>query len=88
MKDNRIRIRLYGQHLGYIGDSLYSNFLRICNVLDYSSWVKKKAYEELNIYITDKESIEKLKNIVISNYYEDIADWLREKMREEIRKDI
>ena len=87
MKDNkRIRIRLYGEHLGYISYDLYDSFLRICNIIDYSSWVKKISYDNFEIYIAGKESINELKNRVIANYYEDIADWLKEKMREEIRK--
>lgn len=82
----KMRIRLYGEHLGYIGYSLYDNFLRICSIIDYSSWIKFKANEEFGIYITNKESINELKEIVAKNYYEDTTDWLREKMREEIKK--
>lgn len=86
MTDNRkIRIRLYGQHLGYINNNLYAYFLRNCNVLDYSSWIKKKTHAEFNLYIDSKESIDKLKEIVLRNHYEDVADWLREKMREDMR---
>lgn len=87
MTDNkRMRIRLYGEHLGYISSNLYDSFLRACNILDYASWVKSKAYDDFDLYITNKESIEELKKYVVKNYYEDIADWLREKMRKEIRK--
>lgn len=87
MKDNKnIRIRLYGQHLGYIGYDLYDKFLRICSVIDYSSWMKETAYKDFDFYITGKDSIDVLREKVVENYYEDIADWLREKMREEIRK--
>lgn len=87
MTDNKkIRIRLYGQHLGYVSSDLYDYFLKSCNILDYSSWVKRKTYEEFNFYIEGKESISKLKEIILENHYEDVADWLREKMREEIGK--
>lgn len=87
MADNKkMRIRLYGEHLGYIGYSLYYSFLRICNIVDYSFWVKLKANEEFGVHLVSKESINELKELVVKNYYEDTADWLREKMREEISK--
>lgn len=85
MSDNkRIRVRLYGQHLAYIGYDLYLNFTHICKVIDYSSWLKERAYKDFNLYVTNDISIDKLKEVVKENYFEDIADWLREKMREEI----
>lgn len=86
MKDKKIRIRLYGQHLAYIGYDLYHNFTHICKVLDYSSWIKKRANIDFNLMITSDKSIDELKIAVNENYFEDIADWLREKMREEILK--
>lgn len=85
MKDNKkIRIRLYGQHLAYIGYDLYNNFTHICKVLDYSSWIKKRANIDFGLTISGEASIEELKEVVMDNYFEDIGDWLREKMREEI----
>ena len=87
MIDNKkIRIRLYGEHLGYISNDLYSNFLRITSTLDYSSWVKKTAFSDFGLYLTSKDSILDLKDLVKENYFEDISDWLREKMRVEINK--
>ena len=86
MTDNKkIRIRLYGKHLGYIRYDLYDTFLRSCEVIDYSSWIKRIVYENLNIQITSKESIDELKDIVVKSYYEDITDWLSQKMRESIK---
>ena len=82
----KMRIRLYGEHLGYIGYSLYDIFLRKCKIIDYSFWVKLKANEEFGLQLVNKESINELKELVVKNCYEDTADWLREKMREEIKK--
>ena len=86
MKDNkRVRIRLYGQHLAYLGCDLYNTFLRTCKVINYSSWIKERANIDFDLYIINEESIEKLKEKVTENYFEDISDWLREKMREGIK---
>lgn len=81
----RIRIRLYGQHLAYIGIELYDKFLRNCKVLDYSAWVKEKSYTEYGILITDEDSINRLKEKVVEDDFEDVADWLRENMRKDMR---
>lgn len=84
----RIRIRLYGQHLAYISSDLYSKFLRECNILDYSVWLKRRAKKDFDLMIDGEDAIEKLREIIKDYYFEDISDWLREKMRVEINKKI
>ena len=83
-RNKKIRIRLYGQHLAYINSFLYYSFVQKCEVLDYSSWIKKMAKKEFDILITGEDSIEELKTKVINSYFEDIGDWLRQRMREKM----
>lgn len=83
---DRLRIRLFGQHLAYISKNLYYKFLRECNILDYSVWIKELAYKEYRIKLKDEDTINLLKGKVVDNDYEDIGDWLREKMRKAMKK--
>ena len=83
-RSKKIRIRLYGQHLAYINSFLYFSFVQKCEVLDYSSWIKKMAKNDFDILIVGEGSIDELKAKVLDNYFEDIGDWLRQRMREEM----
>lgn len=83
---NKVRIRMYGYHLGYISADFYNKFKKICDETHYGSWIKKKAKEDFKIKLECSQKIEELRKIVVKSNYEDICDWLREKMREDIKK--
>lgn len=75
------KIRLYGTHIGYINTDFLIDFQRECAVLNINSWIKEQCYRDWGIYLNTPYEIKELKEILNENYYENIAEWLKEKIR-------
>ena len=84
IEDKRIKIRLYGVHLAYVREHLLSGFNYYCNVVSFSDWLKENVYSDFGIRISSRKSIKYLNEVVKDNFYENIGDWIKEKMRQSI----
>lgn len=75
------KIRLYGTHIGYVNTEFLIKFQRECKILNINSWIKEQCFKDWDIYLNTIYDIEELKIILNENYYENIAEWLKEKIR-------
>lgn len=71
----RIRIRLLGGHIGYVPKHLYEE------VEHFNEWLKNEVYETFHLQLLCTEDLERLEQRVIEEDYENIADWIRECLR-------
>lgn len=85
MVDNKIKIRLFGEHLCYIETDILREFQNRFSIININSWIKEECYKDFEILIENPDNLDELRNIVKVNYYSNIGDWLREKIRNKLR---
>lgn len=77
----KIKIRLYGVHLGYVEEDILKAFECYCGVINLNPWIKEQAYNDFEVYLNNEYDLELFKDKLSEFYYENIADWLKEKLR-------
>lgn len=87
MSEKTTKINMYGKHICSINESFIKKLREDLNVTNYSSWIRYQAYEEFNLHITNSNDIEKLKEIVSIHLYDNIGDWVRDKIRVAIKNE-
>lgn len=80
------KIRLYGIHLCYVKTEKLLLFQRTFEIVNFNSWIKEEVYNDYNIYLEDKYDIEEFKDLLEEDYYDNIGDWLNEKIRNKLRE--
>ena len=81
MVKEQIKIRMFGEHLCYLNYDVVREFQGKYSIVNLNSWIKEESYKEFNLLLTTKDDLEDLRLILQEHYYENIADWLREKIR-------
>lgn len=81
MKEERIKIRLYGVHLFYVSAHLLNSFKYYCEISDFTEWLKENVYDYFGIVINSSEMIKELESAVKNHLYENIGEWAKETMR-------
>lgn len=82
----RTKINLNQAHFAYVDDSLLKAFRAYSQVVNLSKFIKKSFYDDFGFIIKSNEDNPTVDEIVKANFYQDKSEWLREKMRDEIRK--
>lgn len=81
----KIKIRLFSQHLAYVNEELLLNALRVSNTINKKAFILSIIWDSYGMIMNNKEDIETLQSLVIKDYYDDIGEFLQEKMREKIK---
>lgn len=84
---DKIKIKMFGKHLCNIKKTLMRDFDTTCRVVNFSSWIRSQAFRDFKLNLSNTDDLIEFNEILEDNHYENIADWLRETMRNEI-KDI
>lgn len=82
----KVKIKLYQSHFANISSDLMREFNSYAKVVNFTSFIKESFYNQFGFLIKIAEDIETVDKIVASYYYQDKSEWLREIMRNEIRK--
>lgn len=82
----KTRIRLNREHLAYVNQQLLMEGLRAKGMISPSVYIRDIIWDNFKIKISDKKDIDKLQYLVTELYYDDIGEFLQEKMREHIRE--
>lgn len=82
----RKKIKLFQQHFAYIDEEFLFNFEQQTGTINLSSFIKQCAYEDFQIYLTNKESLADFEYILHKSDYKNKTEWLRAKMREAMMK--
>lgn len=82
------KLIMYQKAIAYLEDEMMYEFDKNCGVVNFAAWVRQKAKEDFDLEITSADDIEKLSAVCQSNWYKDKSEWLRNKIREEIKGNL
>lgn len=85
-EEKKMKIKLFETHFAWVNESLLQTFTEKTGIKRRSQWIKDVVKEDFGITLSSPSDIPKLDMIVRSQFYEDKGEWLRERMRKEIRK--
>jgi PHD/YefM family antitoxin component YafN of YafNO toxin-antitoxin module len=77
---------LFDTHFAWIYQPLLTRFDEVCLFSNRTEWIKEKVKEDFGLSLKGKSDLLVLDNLVKNAYYIDKTDWLREKMRNEIKE--
>lgn len=82
----KVKIRLLKHHVAYIEKRMLDEFREKCGVEDFNKWFEHKIFEDFYMDIKKKEDIRVFTIMLRKRYYENIAEWIKEKIRIELKK--
>lgn len=80
------KIKIFQKHFANIDDRLLYEFHHKTGIINIISFIKKSVFLDFEIYLTSEKDLETLDKYLADNFYKDKSEWLREKMRLEIKK--
>lgn len=83
---SQTKIRLFGVHICYIRTDMLIIFQRKFGIVNFNSWLKEEIYNDYKLYINNPEDIEVFKEYLEEDFYDNIGDWLKEKMRNKLKE--
>ena len=84
----KVKIRLLKMHIAYIEKRILDDFKEKCNVDDFNKWFEEQIYKDFYMDIKTDIDIKALTTMVRRRYYENIAEWIKEKVRIELQRAI
>lgn len=82
----KVKIRLLKMHIAYIEKRILDDFKERCNVSDFNKWFEEQIYKDFYMDIKNHSDISAFTIMLRKRYYENIADWIKEKIRLELQK--
>lgn len=79
------KVNLYNRHFANINEDL---LLKLEIKKEYSTipdYIRKKARQDFHIVISSPEDVDRLEQMILKNNYKNNSDWLREKIRNDIK---
>ena len=82
------KIVMYGKHIAWLDNEMLEKFNIIINKdsKNIYQWIKEECKNDFSISLDNKEMIDILDSEVKKHLYKDKAEWIRTKIREEIKK--
>lgn len=82
----KVKIRLLKMHIAYIEKRILDEFQEKCNVPDFNKWFEEQIYKDFYMDIKTNTDISTFTLMLRKRYYENIAEWIKEKVRHELQK--
>lgn len=82
----KVKIRLLKMHIAYIEKRILDEFQEKCNVPDFNTWFEEQIYKDFYMDIKTNTDISTFTLMLRKRYYENIAEWIKEKIRHELQK--
>lgn len=86
--NQRKKIKICQCHFANIDAEQLCKFEQKTGIINIISFIKKNAYDDFGMHLTDKDSLETFDVLLKEAMYKDKTEWLREKMRNELKKHI
>lgn len=80
------KIKLFQKHFANIDEYMLHEFHIRTGNINIISFIKQSAYNDFEIYLSHESDMIDLEKKLKDNFYKDKSEWLREKIRDEIRK--
>lgn len=81
----KVKIRLLKMHIAYIEKRILDEFQEKCNVSDFNKWLEEQIYKDFYLEIKNESDISAFTLMLRRRYYENIAEWIKEKVRRELQ---
>lgn len=81
MNGQNKRIIMYKTFICYINEDLLNAFYAQRITTNFSEWIRKEAKKCYSIELNNKNDILDLKDKVLLEYYDNIGEWIKERMR-------
>lgn len=82
----KVKIRLLKMHIAYIEKRILDDFQEKCDVTDFNKWFEEQIYKDFCMEIRNNTDIRSFTIMLRKRYYENIAEWIKEKIRMELQK--
>lgn len=82
----KVKIRLLKMHIAYIEKRILDEFQEKCGVEDFNKWFEEQIEKDFYMDIKTNNDIQTLTIMVRRRYYENIAEWIKDKVRQELQK--
>lgn len=80
------KIKLFQRHFANIEECMLQEFHIRTGIINIISFIKQSAYNDFEIYLSHESDMIDFEKALKENFYKDKSEWLREKMREEIKR--
>ena len=85
---NTIKIKMYGKHFCNVPRNLLCEFEKSAGIINVSAWIKEQVFKDFGIKLLSANDILNFADVLELNYYMNIGEWVREKMRLSIKESI
>lgn len=82
----KVKIRLLKMHIAYIEKRILDDFQSKCGISDFNKWFEEQIYKDFCMEIKSNSDIRAFTIMLRKRYYENIAEWIKEKVRIELQK--
>lgn len=76
---------MFQVHFAWIDTEFLYNFEHTTGIISIIQFIKESSYKEFKIYLNEKSDIDVLDYELKQSGYKNKSEWLREKMRNEIK---
>ena len=80
------KIKLFQRHFANIEECMLQEFHIRTGIINIISFIKQSAYNDFEIYLSHESDMIDFEKALKENFYKDKSEWLREKIRDEIKK--
>lgn len=84
LQKEKVKVRILKMHVAYIEKRIIDDLREYCGIEDFNEWFKEQIEKDFTVVINDKYDISSLTAIVRKRYYENIAEWVKERARKEL----
>ncbi|OUQ13880.1 hypothetical protein B5E87_04700 [Massilimicrobiota sp. An142] len=79
------KIKLFQRHFANIEECMLQEFHIRTGIINIISFIKQSAYNDFEIYLSHESDMIDFEKALKENFYKDKSEWLREKIRDEIK---
>lgn len=84
LQKDKVKIRFLKTHVAYIEKRIIDDLREYCGIENFNDWFKEQIEKDFTLVIKDKVDIQSLNLIVRKRYYENVAEWVKERARREL----
>ena len=84
LQKDKVKVRILKMHVAYIEKRIIDDLKEYCGIDNFNEWFKEQIEKDFTLVINDQFDIHSLNMIVRRRYYENTAEWIKERARKEL----